>query len=262
MIRFRAAAIAVTASLALIGAAAQPADAGPMTPNRGRYAALGDSYAAGVGNQPLKNAGVSLRSAAAYPVLLADQVNKVTFLAVSGATTGTVSAHQVPQIPRSVTQVTLTAGGNDVGFGMIAMACTSPDAATQCGPAVAAAQARLPQMTADLAALIQQVQDQAPRAEIYVTGYPILFQCGPHPVLGTVDAANQQLNHAIRAVALAQGATYVDVTDEFAGHGLCQGPNSWILPAGSVAPLHPTARGQQAYADAIEATAFTSAAES
>ena len=56
-----------------------------MTPNRGRYAALCDSYAAGVGNQPLKNAGVSLRSAAAYPVLLADQVNNVTFLAVSGA---------------------------------------------------------------------------------------------------------------------------------------------------------------------------------
>lgn len=261
MIRFRTAAIAAAAALALAGAAASPAEAGPLTPNRGRYAALGDSYAAGAGNQPLKNAGTSWRSAAAYPVLLADQENKVTFLAVSGATTVSVAAQQVPQIPRGVTQVTLTAGGNDVGFGMVAAACSGPDMQA-CSMAVQAAAQKLPGMAANLSGLIQAVQEQAPRAEIYVTGYPILFQCPTHPVLAQVDAANQQLNAAIAGVAMVNGATYVDVTGAFAGHGLCQGPSSWIMGPDSPAPLHPTAAGQRAYAAAVEATAFTSAAES
>lgn len=68
MFRFRTAVVAAAASLALVGAAAQPAEAGPNTPNRGRYAAIGDSYAAGFG------------ASVAYPVLLAGKANKVTFL--------------------------------------------------------------------------------------------------------------------------------------------------------------------------------------
>lgn len=263
MFRTRTVAVAAIAALALVGAAAQPADAGPLTPNRGRYAALGDSYAAGVGNPSLKNSGTAGRSAAAYPVLLADGVNKVTFLAVSGATTARVATDQVPQIPRGVEQVTLTVGGNDVGFSQVVGACTT-STFQACALAVNDASARIPGMMAGLADLIDEIEEQAPRAEIYVTGYPILFQapgvyCGPE--IAVVDAANAQLNAAIETVATSSGATYVDVASEFEGHGICSA-DSWILRAGSPAPLHPTAAGQQAYADAVEATDFTSAAES
>ena len=108
------------------------------------------------------------------------------------------------------------------------------------------------------------MHERAPRAEIYVTGYPILFQA-PSAIcpasLDLFDQANAALNAAIQEVAEANDATYVDVADDFTGHGICHGPASWILPSGTAA-LHPTERGQEAYAEAVEATSFTSAAES
>lgn len=256
MFRFRTVAIAAAAALALVGAAAQPAEAGPDTPNRGRYAAIGDSYAAGLG------------SSVAYPVLLAGQANKVNFLAVSGATTQDVATTQVDRITPGVRQVTLTVGGNDVvDFGLVVAACASPSVnSPACAAALQAAEQKLPVMTANLEALIKQVQERAPRAEIYVTGYPILFQAAGTAcpeALVAVDAANARLNTAIESAAVAAGATFVDVTEKFSGHGLCQGVNdSWILGPDSAAALHPTTEGQEAYAAAIEATSFTSAAES
>lgn len=253
MSRFRTVAVAAAAALALAGVAAQPAEASPDTPNRGRYAALGDSYAAGLG------------SSVAYPVLLAGKANKVNFLAVSGATTQDVAATQVDRITPGVRQVTLTVGGNDVDFGPVVEACAPPALdSPACAAALQAAAEKLPVMATNLAALIQQVQERAPRAEIYVTGYPILFQAagtGCPEALLAFDAANAQLNAIIQGVAVANGATFVDVTGEFAGHGICSA-DSWILGRDSAAPLHPTTEGQQAYADAIEATSFTSAAES
>lgn len=258
--RFIVKAVALTAGLLLAAAAVTPAAAGPSTPNRGRYAALGDSYAAGVGVTPSE----------AYPALLAGKLNKVTFLAESGATTVDVLTEQVPMIPATATQVTLTVGGNDIGFATVALACAADP--TACAGAVAA----VPAMQANLAALIAAITAQAPQATVYVTGYPHLFQPvltadGPYcPTMSALSAATAQadgavtvLNGAIAHVAGQAGATYVPVD---VPAGLCTAPDGYIFaPApdgmGGFLPrsLHPTAAGQQAYADAIEGAGFPAA---
>jgi lysophospholipase L1-like esterase len=91
-----------------------------------------------------------------------------------------------------------------------------------------------------------------------VTGYPRLFEPAP----SAPNAANEStdaLNKTIRqAVAAAQDADlnihYVDVTAEFAGHGIGSMDrfiNAPVLDAD--VPFHPNANGYIAYADAISA---------
>ena len=81
------------------------------------YVALGDSYASGVGLAP----------SLAYPVLLREagvaRFSKLISAAGSGAVTGDVTASQVTSVRDSTETVTLTIGGNDVGFASVLAAC-------------------------------------------------------------------------------------------------------------------------------------------
>jgi hypothetical protein len=98
-----------------------------------------------------------------------------------------------------------------------------------------------------------------------VTGYPHLFEPAPGTLNATnIDLLNEStdaLNETIRqAVAAAQDADlnihYVDVTAEFAGHGI--GSSSTFINAPNApdadVPFHPNANGYVAHADAISAT--------
>lgn len=256
MFRFRTVAVAAVAALALVGAAAQPAEAGSKAPNRGRYAALGDSYAAGFG------------ASVAYPVLVAGAANKVNFLAVSGATTEDVIANQVHRVTPGVRQVTITVGGNDVNFGGVTQACSAHPQSQACTDAVNLGFSQIAALPERVTALIGDVRARAPRAEIYVTGYPILFQSSqgcslplPPPLLGAIDGANLSLNQAIAGAVMAANdpaVSYVDVTNKFLGQGLCQG-ESLIHGTQSDTPLHPTQAGQKAYAAALAEAGFPTA---
>ncbi len=61
---------------------------------------------------------------------------------------------------------------------------------------------------------------------------------------------------AARSAAIRHGATFVDVTGRFAGHGL-NAPDSWIfalrLPNGEIdrRAFHPSAVGYEVYARAV-----------
>lgn len=270
--------LASAAALSLAGAAAAPASAAVnAAPNRDRYAALGDSFAAGAGGAPLRDAGISYRSADAYPVVLAGRVNKVTFLAVSGADTQSVLLNQVAAVPPTAQQVTLTVGGNDGGaFSQVAQCLGGVQPAcavlTPVDPSSPTAQAQV----AGIAALIGAIQQRAPLAHIYVTGYPQLLDTNvavvngiPQPtctIAGTdvgllasaVDGAIADLNQRIEtAVTTAHfyGADAEFVPISFAGHGLCDA-DSWVYGPGAAAPLHPNADGQQAYAEAVAGAGF------
>ncbi len=273
---------AAALTLAVAGVTSASA-AQPLPVNRGLFSAVGDSFAAGVGNPALPGAGVSLRSADAYPVLLAGKVNKVTFTAASGATTTDVLT-QVANVPGGARQVTLTVGGNDVGFARLALACAGGLSTPACVQAQTAAQAGQQALPVNLAAVLTALRDQAPDAHIYVTGYPLLFQPEVNPLpscsalpfydASAMYAADQivaTLNAVIAGVVLGldpAGAVieYVDVTgdDAFGGHGLCDGQDSYIFaPAfypGTQIPLpsslHPTSAGQLAYANAIADVGF------
>jgi lysophospholipase L1-like esterase len=281
-------------TLVLTGAAAFPAQAAkpqPISPHT--YSALGDSFAAGFGAGQVNGLG---QSAEAYPVVLAggDNLN-LNFLAVAGGTTATV-AYQIQFVPGTTQQVTLTVGGNDLGFVLKATACfTDP---TVCA-FNAADRVKLRTLTKSLSSNIAAIHAAAPAATIYVTGYPLLFQAAqsPHdrglcvagdtttgPTTGplviseaqadAMDADAVALNSAIKSAIAGpthRYAKYVDVTAAFTGHGLCgtyashlPNPHTYINPVHVTAtgvnemagPLHPNAAGQRAYAASIRAKGF------
>jgi len=285
-------------TLVLTGAAAFPAQAAEPQPISPRtYSALGDSFAAGFGaGKPINAQG---QSAQAYPVVLAGGDN-LNFLASawartgSAVTTATVAADQIPFVPHTTKQVTLTVGGNDLGFVPKATACFMDP--TVCA-FNAADRVKLRTLTKSLSSNIAAIHAAAPAATIYVTGYPLLFQAAQSPhdrglcVAGdtatgplviseaqadAMDADAVALNSAIKSAITRRThdyANYVDVTAAFTGHGLCGTPSStsqlpnphtYINPVHvtgtsvdvTTGPLHPTAAGQRAYASSIRAKGF------
>src|SRR5262245_19740166 len=107
-----AAAIAALISALITGAS--PASAGGP---KHSYAALGDSFAAGIGAPPYPDP-VCGRSESAYGPLLSQRLRRTTFSfpACSGAKVVDVSAGQLDVLDRHTHLVTLTVGGNDIGF--------------------------------------------------------------------------------------------------------------------------------------------------
>jgi lysophospholipase L1-like esterase len=255
------------ATLAMTLSLAAPAQARTVQD----YVALGDSYAAGIGGGAYLIEDC-VRSANAYPELADDlkSVRDVTNVACGGATTQQVVQTQLGQLDKTTDLVTITAGGNNLGFGALAAVCgpalLDPAAAPACFSEITEARAQIASgvLYEDLVTMIEAVQAAAPKAQIVVTGYPYLFDPIPfdpnNPTSVFINQANLlvfELNATIEAAALATGTEYVDVTDEFAGHGISLLPNdSWInfdpTALDSFENLHPNAEGYEAYFTALQ----------
>ncbi len=244
------------------GLAAVPAQAVDKT----TYVALGDSYAAGQGAGPYLDS--CYRSDNTYSELAADTkaVKLVKNAACSGKTTQDVVSAQLGRLNRSTELVTITAGGNNLGFGAIVTACgavmVNPTAAgaAACDKASTDAEAmiRSGQLAAEVASMIRNVKAAAPNAKIVVTGYPYLYDPVPaaaDPMSVFISQATQLadgLNASIAGAALATGAEYVDVRAAFAGHGINSATlDPWInldyANLGSPDNFHPNDEGYQAY---------------
>ena len=251
------------------GLATVPAQAADKT----KYIALGDSFAAGQGAGPYLDD--CSRRDNTYSEL-ADgpkALNLVVNEACSGKTTQDVVDAQLSQLNKSTELVTITAGGNNLGFGAIitycgvALAGVTPGAECDAATAYAAAQLESGQLYRDLVSMIESVQAAAPNARIVVTGYPYLLD--PIPAGMTDPAAlfiyqatelADALNGAIAAAAGSTGATYVDVGSAFLGHGALS-PDPWINLGGPGNPdsFHPNAEGYEAYYIALNAAGAYSA---
>ena len=223
------------------------------------YAALGDSYAAGTGARSYLDTSC-YRSSLGYPKLLDADANLLlaAFPACSGASTAEVIAGQVPAIPITATRVTLTVGGNDVGFAAVMQNCfvwpsSSCLGDIENGERMVADGTVAQRITSTVAAIRAKA---APGAKIIVAGYPLLFNL-PNPKYSTwagrVNTDTVALNDAIQAAAVASGAIFVDVEIAFAGHGI--GSSSpWINDFNifrSTDGFHPNATGYTAYATEI-----------
>lgn len=271
-------ALVVAVATALPAQAAKPLPLGPTT-----YAALGDSFAAGFGAGTSVNGG---QTAQAYPVVLAGPGN-VTFLAVaSGGTTATVTGSQVPSVPATAQQVTLTVGGNDLGFVDKATACFQDP--SKCG-LTQDDLVKLAALPVSLKTTIAAIHEQAPAATIYVTGYPLLFQAAQTPndtgscVVGdltvtqtgplaiteaqadALDAAAVALNRAVRSAIAGSTnsyAKYVDVTGAFMGHGLCGDGTTSLVPnpASYIKPVHAAVIGNALVVDVMSGPLHPNAA--
>ena len=226
------------------------------------YVALGDSYAAGWGAPPADPEDPCQRSAQGYPTLLDDAQKRIELevtAACKGAKAADVINTQLSALNSDTRLVTLTVGGNDLNVADVAATCTTPGVtAAQCITDIqnAVTPAKLQALDDALTDLYAKVAARAPDARIVVTGYPYLADPAPgSPIITALNAATDQLNATIKqAVTVTQNADvnirYVDVTAEFAGHGIFS-PNPFINPPGTEAAFHPNALGYSVYATAI-----------
>lgn len=209
------------------------------------------------------------------------------FLACSGAVTSNVKPaadggtphHQdfapqldSPAIGRGTSLVTITIGGNDVGFSDTVLHCARHACNTR------SYRAQLDRRLADLApkleALYSRLAAKAPNARIVVLGYPQLFpagddeqRCGKlRPWRGEQDMLRSKeaaLNALVRQKAAAAQFDFVDVAKAFAGHAICGDNGEWINgPSATYKPkrkftddesFHPTQKGQAEMARAVNA---------
>jgi lysophospholipase L1-like esterase len=268
--RRRSAIAAVLATMAMALGFAAPAQA---VAKINYYVALGDSYAAGQGAGPYLDE--CFRSENAYSEL-ADDLKTVKFVsnaACSGRTTQDVVKYQLGQLNRKTELVTITAGGNNLGFGNLANYCgavafgdSTAVAACQAASAYAEAQLTSGQLYGDVLSMIRSVHAAAPNAKIVVTGYPYVFDPiaeGRTDALGLfIYQATELVYNLNGTIALAAGTAdaggidvdYVDVRAAFAGHGVLSA-DPWInLGSSTIAEnFHPNAEGYEAYFAALSA---------
>ncbi|MFE9722355.1 SGNH/GDSL hydrolase family protein [Streptomyces sp. NPDC005794] len=239
-------ALAAVATLGL----AQPASAAGEN-----YVALGDSYSSGVGaGSYTSESGDCKRSTNAYPYLWrnANAPSSFAFVACSGATTASVSSGQLGALNSSTTLVSVTAGGNDVGFADVMQTCVLQSEATcvnRVNTAVSQMQNSLP---GSLDSLYGGIRARAPQAQVVVLGYPRFYKLSGSCVAGltetergAINNASDVLNGVLAKRAADAGFTYSSVVDEFTGHELCSG-DAWIhsVTVPVTNSYHPKAIGQ------------------
>ncbi|MEV4947084.1 SGNH/GDSL hydrolase family protein [Streptomyces sp. NPDC053755] len=241
--------------LALVAATlgmAQPAFAAAAAGER--YVALGDSYSSGVGaGSYLSDSGSCQRSSKAYPSLwaAANAPASFSFTACSGATTSTVKSSQLAPLTSSTTLVSVTAGGNDVGFANVMQTCVLQSEAT-CVNAVNTAIGQIDStLPGSLSSLYAAIRSKAPQARVVVLGYPRFYQLNGSCIAGlseteraAINRGGDALNAMLAKQAANAGFSYSSVVDEFTGHEICSGA-AWLhsvsVPVSN--SYHPTATG-------------------
>jgi len=277
------------------------------------YVALGDSFSSGEGNLPFESGtdigsgsdkNICHRSASAYPHLLSSSLylNLTNFVACSGATTSNVinggssdgawgEPAQVAAVSQDTDVITLTVGGNNIGFEDFATACTLSlcDFNTQAYEDIHNKITN--NLPSDLADVYQAIDEAtSSEARVYVLGYPHVtpqemptgassmcwpFNDGlnnPDPTQNngaTAYAVQTQLNNAIQQGVSDYGSPkfqYVDPNggnSPFIGHDWCSQdryfnivslPLPWD-PNRRAYSYHPNSPGHTAYAAVLKAAA-------
>ncbi|MDO5504279.1 MAG: SGNH/GDSL hydrolase family protein, partial [Actinomycetia bacterium] len=232
-----------------------------------RYLALGDSYASGLGAWSYDTKTWSCRqSSKAYAKLLAAQKGwTLDFKACMGHTSTQVKG-QLASVTtaQNVRYVTVSAGGNDLGFGGVLGTCGTKNTAA-CKTAInnAFSTSKVSALKTNLNSLYAEIKKKAPNARIAVVGYPRIFGSNtgfcPGRILDLqeakdVNAAVDRLNGIIKDRAQAAGLRYADAQAYFGGHGVCgsSGQTEWIngwmgwisLPY-DLESFHPKSSGHQ-----------------
>jgi lysophospholipase L1-like esterase len=245
-------AIGFAVALGAVLIAAVPADAASSV----HYVALGDSYSSGLGAGSLiSSSGSCDRSTKAYSALWATAHAPASYASVAcaGATTSTVNSGQLSALNATTTLVSITIGGNDVGFSNIMETCAL-EGTSACVSAVQSAenfaQATLP---GRLDSTYNGIHSHAPNAHVVVLDYPVFYQLGTFCIglsatsHAKLDEGINILDGVISAAASRHGFTFADVRSRFVGHQLCSGGTKW-LHALNITDIpesyHPTAAGQ------------------
>ncbi|PTS90493.1 hypothetical protein DBR17_01410 [Sphingomonas sp. HMWF008] len=245
-----------------------------------RYVALGSSFAAGPGvtspaDQPQTRCA---RSSDNYAHLLARTLDlRLTDVSCSGATTAHVLGPwnelppQIDALANDTRLVTITIGGNDVGYiGSLGSAScrhlASPPPGTPGGKCPAAPQvldADWAKLEASLLNIVSEFRRRAPAARLifvdYVTVLPATGTCATVPLSAAeadaTRATARRLAMITSRVAAQTGAEALKASDLSGSHNACSAEpwvNGFPLPGGpGFVPYHPNARGMAAIAEAL-----------
>ena len=247
-------------ALALVGSGAAHASGA-------NYVALGDSYASGVGaGNYTSSSGSCDQSTNAYPQLWdgANAPSSFSFEACSGATTTDVLDNQLSPLSSSTSLVSITIGGNDVGFSSVMETCDL-EGTSACVSAVDNAEsAAKSQLPAKLDTLYSAIKAAAPNAHVVVLGYPEFYDLSKsssciglsYTSRSAINGGSDLMDSVIATQAAAYGFTYVDVRPYFSGHQICDS-SAWLHSLNILdltESYHPTAAGQSgAYYPAFKA---------
>ncbi len=237
------------------------------------YVALGDSFSAGVGTYAPTDS--CYRSPYGYPVLIAQRQGlALSYQACSGADTSDVSTKQVGALTTATGHVTMTIGGNDVGFATVITECAQPGWISNCKGAISAARTILDeQMPGRYRTLFDTIGNRAPDADVVIGGYPRLFNgedCNlatffSGSEMSSLNSATDDLDSLIRTTSTAAGFDFVDPRGAFAGHAVCDDVE-WVngLSYPVTESYHPNRAGNVGYANVFlpAVTATTARQES
>lgn len=255
----------------------------PLYPD---YVALGDSYAAlGDSRVPAGEPAACGRNFGNYPNLLDANpaVGALTDATCGGAQIPHLTASQYAGVPPQLDAVsadtdlvTLSIGGNDVGFGMIVGCITRqgpfaqlPTAATcesQVDAIIAANIATTFGPGGRIDGVYDAIEERSSGVRVVATQYmPLMpaeggscaFTAGLNPAdVVWARGVAEDINAAVDAAAERNGHDSVLPTDTVDRSACAPADQRWTDFLGTVpgsAPMHPTALGQQAMAAAIAA---------
>lgn len=263
----------------------------PQQPAAVSYVGLGDSYSSGYGGKQYEldtatSTNTCRRSAKAYAHVLHNNpyspLRLDGFVACGGATAPRITSPwpnsgdrmnlderaQLDAVTSTTRAVTLTMGGNDVGFVDVIKGCI-----TNCSKAITTATGKINTGLAPaLTKAYKAILSKAPKADVYVLGYPPMLSTSsplcassvPFATTGNrklgIDLLNR-LNAKIKATVESLGNPrlhYIDPStagSPFLGHDMCSkspyvyGLNAADLPG----QFHPNANGYIAYAKMVSA---------
>ena len=286
-----------------------------------QYLALGDSYASGEGafdylpgtDSELNNCHLSVKS---YPLIISEQLygSGGHSVACSGAKIGDILPSNTDKYkgqasdkntqnatdilsnykPGYLAQsdfvshyqpanITLSVGGNDLGFADILKSCVIPHLSLHSSDGVCynSYEDRLElknmvdKTVPRWSNLFKQIKAKSPMSRIFVTGYPQIFydkgDCGLNVNLSKSELEfsaefTDYIDGAIHKAALESGVYYVDVSDAFNGYRLCEAASYSVAVNGLTAgrdggilglkifgseSYHPNAFGQSLLSTAI-----------
>jgi lysophospholipase L1-like esterase len=245
-----------------------------------RYVAIGDSYSSGEGNPRfVPSAGACDLSRKAWPYKLDNAVESIQLagnIACSGAKTDALVEEFKGQEPQLEVMkalkpdlVTVTIGGNDVGFREVVRFCFYASAVVHlpgsCSKALRDEVAIIDAFGGIVSGIYNAIETEAPDARIIVVGYPRLFpqkqgnvvNCGwlTNDVRKRFNSLANQLDRELSAAANGVGLSYVSTLDALSGHELCT-RRSWVNALSGSPPYqyqgHPNNAGQNAIALVVQ----------
>lgn len=249
-----------------------------MPHGRPEYVALGSSFAAGAGLGPLQEDGPLLcsRSTGGYPPQLA----RILDLSMVDMTCGGAKAQhllyggqffqgpQVRTIGKQTRLVTITVGGNDLGYSSDLSMLAARRTGTLFGWSVRrfwggpkqAEERDYAGLRTRLISAIHAIKKRAPNAIVVLATYPaILPPVGTCTRLGLSEAEADLMREVAnrfaaisRAAAEQSGALLVDMHRLGEEHHACsESPWTYGWTNADLAPFHPNRKGARATADAI-----------